>query len=139
MEDEGVPIVFEALQELKRLKEVDFSGNNIFDKGLRGICPFIGSSYKSRIRIIRFNQNEISDDGFHKLLQAIEENVNTIRELSFSENQLTDSAAIYLCNFLKNIRMQDVEHSMNLVEVDLSLNKILHKTLKDVETQLSIN
>ena len=139
LEDEGLPIVFEALSELKRLKEIDFSCNNVFDRGLRNICPFIGCSVKQNIRTIKFNQNEISDIGFRKLLQSIEENENTIRELGFSENQLSDSAAIDLVNFLKNIRMQDVEHSMNILDVDLTLNKILFKTVKDVETQLGIN
>ena len=134
-----MPIIFEALSELKRLKEIDFSCNNIFDRGLRSICPFIGLSHKQKIRTIKFNQNEISDIGFRKLLRAIEENQNTIRELGFSENQLSDSAAIYLVNFLKNIRMQDVEHSMNIIEVDLTCNKILFKTIKEVEIQLGIN
>lgn len=35
--------------------------------------------------------------------------------------------------------MQDVEHSMNILEVDLAMNKILFKTLKEVEVQLHIN
>lgn len=139
LEDTGVGIIFEALAELKRLKEVDLSSNNIFDAGIKAICPFIGTNIKSKINILRFNHNEVSDLGFRKLLRAIEENENHIQEISFSENQLTDSAAIYLVSFLKNIRMQDVEHSMNIVAVDLSLNKILFKTLKDVETQLHIN
>ena len=139
LEDAGLPVVFEALSDLKRLKEIDFSCNNIFDRGLQSICPFIGCSIKQKIRTIKFDQNEISDIGFQKLLHAIEENVNMIRELGFAENQLSDTAATYLVNFLKNIRMQDVEHSMNILEVDLTLNKILFKTVKEVEVQLAIN
>lgn len=78
-----MPIIFEALSDLKRLKEVDFSSNNVFDIGLKGICPFIGQNYKSRIRSIKFNQNEISDVGFKKFLKAIEDNQNCLQEMAF--------------------------------------------------------
>ena len=35
--------------------------------------------------------------------------------------------------------MQDLEHSMNLVSCDMSLNKIMHRYLVDVENGLLVN
>ena len=71
--------------------------------------------------------------GFRKLLKAIDENVNLIREIGLSENQLSDHGAVHLVHWLKNMRMKDVEHSLNLCIIDISLNKVLYKTQKDVE------
>ena len=134
LEDDGLIIMFEAISTLRRVKKIDFSYNNIFDKGIKGICNYIGSSVKSVIQTIKFNNNEISDRGFRRLFTAIEKNVNTITELSFVENDLSDDGAFFLYNWLKQIRLRDVPHNLNLVQCDLSLNKIMHKTVREVET-----
>ena len=35
--------------------------------------------------------------------------------------------------------MKDVSHNLNIIWCDLSLNKVMHKALNDVESQLAIN
>ena len=100
---------------MRRVKKADFSYNNIFDKGIKGICNYIGGSVKSVIQSLKFNNNEISDPGFRRLFTALEKNVNTITELSFVENDLSDEGAFFLYNWLKRIRLINVPHNLNLV------------------------
>ena len=42
-------------------------------------------------------------------------------------------------SWLKRLRMKDVSHNLNIIWCDLSLNKVMHKALNDVESQLAIN
>lgn len=49
LQDHGLVTTFEELEGLRRLKTIDYSGNNIFNSGLIGIAPFIGSHPKSLI------------------------------------------------------------------------------------------
>lgn len=114
---------------------IDYSNNGIFDKGLEGICPFISNKhFKSHLETLRLNQNDITDRGFKKLIQAIEAQPNEIQELGFIDNDLTDEGALFFYHWLKRHRMRDVAHSMQIIQCDFQLNKIMWKTLKDVES-----
>ena len=42
--DEGFSVTFEALQALRKLTKIDYSCNNIFDRGIMSICPMIGKN-----------------------------------------------------------------------------------------------
>ena len=46
----------------------------------------IGKNPKTQLESIKFNQNEVSDEGLKRLLQAVERKFNSIKELSFVEN-----------------------------------------------------
>ena len=35
--------------------------------------------------------------------------------------------------------MKDVPHNLNMITCDLSMNKVMHKALHDIESQLEIN
>ena len=124
---------------MRRLQKMDFSANSIFDKGLEGICQHIGANRKSQLTTLKFSDNEVTDKGLKRLLGAIEKNVNKLEALHFASNELTDEGAFFLYNWLKKQRMRDVEHNLNIVTFDLSLNKILRKHYKDVEVQLAVN
>ena len=84
--DEGLQITFSALEGLRKLTKIDYSNNNIFDHGISKIGLFLGRNVKSILRSIKFNQNQISDQGLTNLLQSIEKKHNCIMELSFIEN-----------------------------------------------------
>ena len=98
----------------------------------------MGDNYKA-IQKLKFKDNCVTDYGFRKLLQAIEKRDNKISELSFVENDLTDESGFFLYQWLKRLRMQDVGWSMNVIVCDISLNKVLYKTLKEVEGELAVN
>ena len=55
------------------------------------------------------------------------------------DNDLTDEGAFFFFNWLKKHRMRDVKHSLQIVSCDFQFNKIMWKTLKEVESQLGIN
>lgn len=132
-------MLFENLALLRRLKHVDFSGCNIFDKGIEGICPHIGLNIKSVLETIKLDRNEVSDKGLRKLLTAVEKKVNKISRLSFVDSQITNEGAFFVQNWLKKQRMRDVAHNLNMVTCDLTLNKVMFKQLREIETQLAVN
>lgn len=72
-------------------------------------------------------------------MHAIEKKVNEIKELSFIENQITQDGAEFVYNWLKKHRMKDVPHNLNMINCDLSLNKVMHNALVEVENELAIN
>lgn len=72
-------------------------------------------------------------------MKAIEKKENSIRDLSFVDNEITQEGADFLFNWLKNIRMRDVGHNLNITNCDLSLNKVLHRQLEKIEAELLIN
>ena len=119
LENEGLITTFETLKDQRRLKQIDYSNNGIFDRGIDGICPFIADKhFKSHIEVLKFNQNDITDHGFKKLISTIEMQPNAISELGFIDNDLTDDSAFFFYNWLKKHRMRDVRHSMNIVQCD---------------------
>ena len=122
----------------RRLKSINYSSNRIFDQGIEAISALVGENYKA-IQKLKFKDNCVTDYGFRKLLQAIEKRDNKISELSFVENDLTDESGFFLYQWLKRLRMQDVGWSMNVIVCDISLNKVLYKTLKEVEGELAVN
>ena len=93
----------------------------------------VGKNQKSEIKSLKFNQNEVTDKGLLALLKAIGKKENLIKELSFVQNQITDEGANIVCNWLQRQRMRKVANQMNIVTCDLSMNKVLHKSLKEVE------
>jgi len=140
LENEGLLTTFEVLSSLRDVTTIDYSHNGIFNKGIENICPFIGGCYgKSRLKSLYFDNNEIGDVGLKKLLGALDSQSNKVCKLSFVDNNLTDASASFLWHWLKRQRMRDVDYSMNLVVCDLSLNKIMLKNMKEVESQLNIN
>ena len=52
---------------------------------------------------------------------------------------MTDEIPFFITNWLKNLRSKDVPHSMNMVTCDISLNKCMPKSIKEVENQLQVN
>jgi len=94
LEDEGLVITFEALSSLREVRKINYSNNGIFSKGIEGICQYIGGVYrKSDLESIKFNSNDITDLGLTKLLEAIQNKPNKIKDLSFVSNNMTDEAA----------------------------------------------
>ena len=139
LEDHGFELIFEAFESLRRSKSIDLSHNSITDKGLIEVAGFIGSNKKTELKVIKLNYNHITDVSVVKLLKAMEKYENKIEELHFYENDLTDESAYFIANWIKNMRMKDVPHSMNLVQCDMTMNKCMPKSLKEVENQIQVN
>ena len=124
---------------LRRLTKIEYSHNNITNNGLEGICNQIGAHVKSVLTELKFNHNEIRDRGLKKFLLAIEKRSNTLTKLSFIENAVTDDGGFYLYEWLKRFRSLNVSHNLNIVQFNLSYNKVMYKVLEDIESQLIIN
>ena len=125
---------------MREIKKVDFSTNRITNRGIEGICDKLSGYYgKSALKTMTFNNNAISTPGIIKLFEAIEQKKNVITELYFVSNNLTDEAAQFVSMWLKQMRMSDVDHSMNLVVCDMNQNKVIHRYLKDMENDLNVN
>mmetsp|Transcript_8870 Transcript_8870/g.12141 ORF Transcript_8870/g.12141 Transcript_8870/m.12141 type:complete len:207 (+) Transcript_8870:1095-1715(+) len=140
LEDDGLITLFEALSYLRELKKVDFSSNRIHDKGLEGLTPFIGGYYgKTALKSMSFNNNCVTTRSLVTLFEKIEKTKNVLTELNFAANDLTNDAAQFVSAWLKQMRMSDVDHSMNIIVCDLTQNKIMYRYLKDVESDLNVN
>ena len=108
------------MQSLRRLKKIDFSDNSIFDKGIEGICPYIGANRKSRLATLKFSNNSVTDKGLKRLLKAIEVRENCLEAIYLTANNLTDEGAFFLHSWLQKQRMRDVEHNFNILIFDLT-------------------
>ena len=140
LEDEGLMVTFDAISTLREIKKVDFSTNRITNRGLEAISEKLGGYYgKSALKSMTFNNNSISTPGIVKLFEQIEQKKNELAELYFYSNNLTDDAAQFVSMWLKQMRMSEVEHSMNLVVCDMGKNLIMHRYLKDLEQDLNVN
>ena len=124
--NEGLALTFDAIQMLKKLRKVEYANNNIFDAGIAKICPVFGKNQKSELSTIKFNTNEVTNEGLFAILKAIEKKDNAVSELSFTQNQISGEGSSFLCNWLKKQRTRNVQHNMNLVSCDLSMNKVMH-------------
>ena len=78
LEDHGLELIFEAAEGLRRLKKVDFSSNNIMEKGIREIANMIGNNRKTELEVIKLNNNHVTDSAVKKILKAIEKYENHI-------------------------------------------------------------
>ncbi|XP_026109361.1 NACHT, LRR and PYD domains-containing protein 12-like [Carassius auratus] len=81
------------------LRELDLSGNNIENKGVKHLSDLLIDLH-CKMERLRFRGCDITDEGCSALTSALKSNPSHLRELDLSENKLGDSGFENISNLL---------------------------------------
>lgn len=109
---EGSTSIFAHFPKLKKLRDLICGRNRLEDKGATNLSRAL--SELNTIEVLKIPQNGINVPGFTKIADALEANIETIRDIDFSDNTIKTEGSQVLAKVLlrarnlRQLRLDDV-------------------------------
>ncbi|KAJ0401917.1 hypothetical protein P43SY_003534 [Pythium insidiosum] len=128
---EGAALVLgAAVKRGLQLVELDLSGNELADDGLKSLTPLLQT--QSQLRVLRLDENEITSTGLVAFVRQLSQcnALSTLEELSLVGNEITAKGAVAVAESL-------VPATPVLAKLELDANMISDKGVAAVEASLA--